>query len=58
MAEFDMYCTRMGLTEEKVRSIRYKMSLYDEFMKEYDYRIKHSKDLEREETRYYGRNSR
>lgn len=58
MAEFDMYCKRMGLTEEKVRSIRYKMSLYDEFMKEYDYRIKHSKDLEREETRYYGRNSR
>lgn len=38
MTEFNTYCKRMGYTEEKVRSIRYKMSLYDEFMKEYDYR--------------------
>lgn len=30
----------MGYTEEKMRSIRYKMSLYDEFMEEYDYRVK------------------
>ena len=38
MTEFNAYCKRMGYTEEKMRSIRYKMSLFDEFMKEYDYR--------------------
>lgn len=41
MAEFDTYCKRTGYTEEKVRSIRYKMSLYDEFMEEYEYRKKY-----------------
>lgn len=36
----------MGYTEEKMRSIRYKMSLYDEFMEEYDYRVKnHCKEI-------------
>ena len=46
MAEFDTYCKRMGYTEEKMRSIRYKMSLYDEFMEEYDYRVKkHCKEI-------------
>ena len=43
MAEFDTYCKRMGYTEEKVRSIRYKMSLYDEFMEEYNYRYRNCK---------------
>lgn len=38
MTEFNAYCKRMGYTEEKMRSIRYKMSLFDEFMNEYDYR--------------------
>lgn len=47
MTEFNAYCKRMGYTEEKVRSIRYKMSLYDEFMKEYDYR-KHYMATEKE----------
>lgn len=38
MTEFNAYCKRMGYVEEKMRSIRYKMSLFDEFIKEYDYR--------------------
>ena len=37
-AEYDAYCERMGYTAEKINSIRYKMSLYDEFMEEYNYR--------------------
>lgn len=37
-AEYDAYCERMGYTAEKMNSIRYKMSLYDEFMEEYNYR--------------------
>lgn len=46
MTEFNAYCKRMGYTEEKMRSIRYKMSLYDEFMEEYDYRVKnHCKEI-------------
>lgn len=40
-AEYNAYCQRMGYTEEKVSSIRYKMSLYDEFMEEYEYRKKY-----------------
>lgn len=47
MAEFDAYCKRMGYTEEKLRSTRYKMSLYDEFMEEYGYR-KHCLDVEKD----------
>ena len=43
MTEFNAYCKRMGYTEEKVRSIRYKMSLYDEFMEEYNYRYRNCK---------------
>ena len=41
IAEFDMYCKRMGLTEEKLRSIRYKMELYDDFLEEYNCRKHH-----------------
>lgn len=37
-AEYDAYCQRMGYTTEKMKSIRYKMALYDEFREEYDYR--------------------
>lgn len=36
-AEYEAYSQRMGYTEEKVSSIRYKLSLYDEFMEEYEY---------------------
>ena len=38
--EYDAYCQRMGYTEEKMKSIRYKMTVYDEFMAEYQYRKK------------------
>lgn len=31
----------MGYTDEKVRSIRYKMALYDDFLDELNYRKKH-----------------
>lgn len=39
--EYDAYCERMGYTAEKLKSIRYKMDLYDEFLEEYNYRKKH-----------------
>ena len=49
-AEYDAYCERMGYTVEKIKSIRYKMSLYDEFMEEYNYRNQrcNKKDINRE----------
>lgn len=37
-AEYDAYCQRMGYTAKKMKSIRYKMAVYDEFREEYDYR--------------------
>lgn len=40
-AEYGAYCQRMFYTEEKMKSIRYKMAVYDEFLKEYNYRKKH-----------------
>lgn len=40
MDEFEQYKLRMGYDKEKMRSIRYKMSVYDDFVKEYDYRKK------------------
>lgn len=40
-AEYDAYCQRMGYTTEKMKSIRYKMVVYDEFLEEYQYRKKH-----------------
>lgn len=39
-AEYDAYCQRMGYTVEKMKSIRYKMAVYDEFLEEYQYRKK------------------
>lgn len=39
--EYDAYCECMGYTAEKLKSIRYKMDLYDEFLEEYNYRKKH-----------------
>lgn len=38
---------RMGYTEEKIKSIRYKMSLYDEFMEEYNCRKRNSNKIEK-----------
>ncbi len=40
VAEFDAYRERMGYTTDKMKSIRYKMDVYDEFMEEYEYRKK------------------
>ncbi len=40
-AEYNAYCRRMGYTAEKMKSIRYKMTVYDEFLEEYMYRKKH-----------------
>lgn len=40
-AEYAAYCQRMGYTAEKMKSVRYKMDVYDEFMEEYQYRKKH-----------------
>ena len=39
-AEYDAYCQRIGYTAEKMKSIRYKMTVYDEFLEEYQYRKK------------------
>ena len=39
--EYDAYCQRMGYTAEKMKSIRYKMTVYDEFLEEYQYRKKY-----------------
>ena len=40
MEEFEQFKIRMGYGEEKMRSVRYKMEVYDDFLKEYDYRKK------------------
>lgn len=45
--EYDAYCKRMGYTEEKIKSIRYKMSLYDEFMEEYNCRERNGNKREK-----------
>ena len=36
-AEYEAYCQRMGYTAEKMKSVRYKMDVFDEFMEEYEY---------------------
>ena len=40
MEEFEKYKVRMGYNEGKMKSVRYQMSVYDDFLKEYDYRKK------------------
>lgn len=40
-AEYDAYCQRMGYTVEKMKSIRYKMTVYDELMEQYNYHKKY-----------------
>lgn len=41
MAELKEYQKRMGYDEGKMKSMKYKMTIYDEFLKEYEYRKKH-----------------
>lgn len=41
MAELKEYQKRMGYDENKMKSMKYKMTVYDEFLKEYEYRKKH-----------------
>lgn len=40
MEEFEKYKVRMGYNEGQLKSVRYRMSVYDDFLKEYDYRKK------------------
>ena len=40
MEEFEQFKNRMGYSGEKMRSVRYKMEVYDDYLKEYDYRKK------------------
>lgn len=44
MEELSKYQDRMGYTKESMQSMRYKMSVFDDFNDEYDYRVKYSKD--------------
>lgn len=44
----EQYRIRMGYNEEKMQSVRYKMSIYDDFLEEYDYR-KRMKGMQRTE---------
>ena len=39
--EYATYCQRMGYTAERMKSICYKMDVYDEFLEEYNYRKLH-----------------
>ena len=41
MAELKDYQKRMEYDESKMKSMKYKMTIYNEFLKEYDYRKKH-----------------
>ncbi len=52
--EYDAYCQRMGYTAEKMKSIRYKMAVYDEFLEEYNHRkrlVGVKNDVHRERSR-------
>ena len=41
MAELKEYQKRMGYDESKMKSMKYRMTVYNEFLKEYEYRKKH-----------------
>ncbi len=41
MTELKEYQKRMGYDESKMKSMKYKMRVYNEFLKEYEYRKKH-----------------
>ncbi|MEG1292493.1 MAG: hypothetical protein RSD28_09375 [Lachnospiraceae bacterium] len=49
MEEFSRYQERMGYTAEEMKSIRYKMSVYDDFNDEHDARLKCAKEHPSEE---------
>lgn len=51
MEELEQYQGRMGYTEESMRNMRYKMSVYDDFTEEYDYRMKYAKSHQAEAQR-------
>ncbi len=57
MEEFEQYKNRMGYDKEKMRSVRYKMSVYDDFLREYDYRKK-LKGMQRTEQRQVKKKNR
>ena len=40
LEEFEQYKVRMGYNEGELKSVRYRMSVYDDFLKEYEYRKK------------------
>lgn len=44
MAEFHKYQERMGYTDEDMKSMRYKMSVFDDFNDEYDARVKYTRE--------------
>ena len=35
MEEFEQYKVRMGYNQEKLKSVRYRMSVYDDFLKKF-----------------------
>ena len=41
MVKLKDYQKRMGYDEGKIKSMKYKMVVYDEFLKEYEYRKKY-----------------
>ncbi len=41
MEELKAYQSRMGYDADKMKSVRYKMEIYDDFVEEYDYRKKY-----------------
>ena len=41
MAELKEYQKRMGYDDSKMKSMKYKMTAYNEFLEEYEYRKKH-----------------
>uniref|UniRef100_UPI00405752DF relaxase/mobilization nuclease domain-containing protein n=1 Tax=Acetatifactor sp. TaxID=1872090 RepID=UPI00405752DF len=55
--EYEAYCKRMGYTAEKMKSIRYKMTVYDKFLEEYDYR-KRASGVKKGVYREFSRSSR
>ena len=44
MEELGKYQERMGYTDENMKSLRYKMSVFDDFNDEYDARVEYAKD--------------
>lgn len=41
VADIKEYLKRMGYDESKMKSMKYKMTVYDEFLRKYEYRKKH-----------------